>query len=73
MPVDPDLRFTIAYALWDNARLLPKPGRRATGWPASIEDYQGIAGAIAEHLALNGYEIRPREPTPPPRAHGYRR
>lgn len=72
MPVHPDLRFTIAYALWDNARLLPRPGKRSKGWPASIEDYHGIAEAVAEHMALNGYEVKPAEPKPPPRAHGYR-
>jgi hypothetical protein len=52
-----DLIWTVSYALWRAQKHIPR-GRRATGWPPSIEEFRIVAQAVVEHLELNGYEVR---------------
>jgi hypothetical protein len=48
-----DLIWTVSYALWRAQKHIPR-GRRATGWPPSIEEFRIVAQAVVEHLELNG-------------------
>jgi hypothetical protein len=53
-----DIVWSIAYALWEHQRRLPRPGRRSTGWPPGVEEFEPLAELILEHLERSGVRFR---------------
>ena len=63
-PPRDELVWTIAHALWRHQQSLPRPGRRATGWPPSIEEFMAVARHVVEHVELARFEVQ-RKPLRP--------
>jgi hypothetical protein len=53
-PEHRDIVWTITYALWEHQRRLPRPGKRSTGWPPGVEEFEPMAELIVEHLKRSG-------------------
>jgi hypothetical protein len=49
-----DIVWTITFALWQHQRQMPRPGRRSTGWPPGVEEFEALAELIVEHLGRSG-------------------
>jgi hypothetical protein len=52
--MDDELVGTIPHALRRHQGPLPRPGRRATGWPPSLEQFLTIAGRVVERIERAG-------------------
>jgi hypothetical protein len=66
-----DLVSALAYAIARNRGLLPKPGRRVTGWGPAIDEYGILARALVEHLELSRYVITRKTAAPHPSTNGH--
>jgi hypothetical protein len=59
-----DIVWSIMFALWEHQRRLPRPGRRSTGWPPGVEEFEPLAVLIVEHLERSGVRFS-KEPAGP--------
>jgi hypothetical protein len=67
-----DLIWTVTYALWEARKLLPRPGKRPTGWGPSLDQYRSIGEAIVDHIERSGYEVNSKPQAPHPTTPGRR-
>jgi hypothetical protein len=58
-----DLVEAIAAVLAEQRHRLPAPGKRATGWGLSTDEFRDVAQAVAEHIEQSGFTVERKAPS----------